>query len=105
MKAWAALSAAAVLVALPVSGRAAADVVSTATVTPVAGSGAVPATWSAAELGVVLWLAVAVVAVVAAFLVLRHSRAQAAPASAGPAAGTVTTRSAYVGSPSTVSGR
>ena len=79
MRAWAAISAAAVLVALPVSAqRAAGESLDTGT-TGAAGVSTVStvpaaATSSVADIGVVLWLSVAVVAALAASLVLRHSR-------------------------------
>ncbi|MEO5833176.1 MAG: hypothetical protein ABIR83_07365 [Nakamurella sp.] len=76
MRAWAAISAAAVLVALPSAvDRTAGSVGQSDTTAPVAG--AIDATQlSGTSLGIMLWLAVAVIAVVVSFVVLRHSRAQ-----------------------------
>ena len=78
MKAWAAVSAAAVLVALPAavqSGhRSAAPGGAVDTPAPVAGSGIADTAISATDLGMMLWLAVGLVAIVTAVLVLRHSR-------------------------------
>jgi hypothetical protein len=75
MKAWAAISAAAVLVALPVSVQQAAGAVPDPAVAPAElPAAAVASGASAADLGVVLWLAVAVVAALAALVVLRRGR-------------------------------
>lgn len=102
MRAWAAISAAAVLVALPTAvGRASADVAQADTTAPVAQADT--ASWGGAELGVMLWLSVAVIAVIVALVALRHSRSQLPPGDAGRVAGTslaeihaATTRSAAV---------
>jgi hypothetical protein len=74
MRAWAAISAAAVLVALPTTvDRAAADVLDPDGSTPVA---AVVDPLAAGHLGVWLWLSVAMIAVIVAVVVLRRSRAR-----------------------------
>lgn len=115
MKAWAAISAAAVLVALPVSVQQVAD----AAPDPAAVPSELPAATvasgaSAADIGVVLWLAVAVVAALAALFVLRRSRtavvADAAPAAVlAPVVSLTTTislsRPERFGTASTVAGR
>lgn len=76
MRAWAAISAAAVLVALPSAVDRTADSVAQAdTTAPVAGATGA-AQVSGTSLGIMLWLAVAVIAVAVSFVVLRHSRAQ-----------------------------
>lgn len=80
MRAWAAIAAAAVLVALPTTvDRAAADALPLDTTTPVAAADAGLAADS--NLGVLLWLSVALIAVVVSCVVLRRSRSQLA---AGP---------------------
>jgi hypothetical protein len=80
MRAWAAISVAAVLVALPMSvERAAGDPVVPDAASPAVGgvtAAAVPPT----NLGVMLWLSVAVLAMIAACLVLHRSRIHLAPA-------------------------
>lgn len=81
MRAWAAISVVAVLAALPMSvEQAAGDGVGTDAVAPVAGSGVAVAAVPPTNLGVMLWLSVAVVAAVAACLVLHHSRTHFAAA-------------------------
>lgn len=111
MRAWAAISAAAVLVALPLSvQQAAGDVVRADLAAPLSDGAAGPAEASAAavvptggitssDIGVLLWLSVAVVAAVAAFLVLRRSRAQFAAADADDASNPVSTALRPHGSP------
>ena len=107
MRAWAAISAAAVLVALPMSAQqAAGEPAVPGTTAPVADSGA--DVLSADSLGVMLWLAVAVVAVVTAFLVLRRTRAQLDPVAAGSATSVIPlsfSRSEQSGSVATSNGR
>ena len=118
MKAWAAIAAAAVLVALPVSVQQASgdavrpEVAPAPTVADLLGGAAASAP-PAAGMGVVLWLAVAVLAGLAALLVLRRSRTHLTPVpdqvapSLTVVSSTTTrrlTRTEHVGTPSSMAG-
>lgn len=76
MRAWAAIVAAVVLVACPGTvAYASTELAQQDLVTPVAG--VAPTVQAAAgSLGVMLWLAVAAVAILSALVMLRHSRSQ-----------------------------